>query len=133
MHRIEALHGGLDRPGKQRVTVCLGLGRVAGMKPLGFLTAMQDADGSWEQAIQASDQIRAGNGGFSEKAGDHCLGMHTCVCSAGAVQRYRIIANDLQAPLHFPLDGDTVFLSLPTTIIGAIVGDGESYVAHGRL
>lgn len=133
MYRIEALYGELDWPGKQGVAICLSLGRESGMKVMPFFTTIQDADGAGEQAIESSGEGRAGKGCFGVEIGDHCLGMYTRICPAGAVQRDWIIAYDLEAPFNFPLDGDAVFLSLPTTIIGSIIGDGESYVAHGRV
>lgn len=132
MNRVEALHGELNLPGEQGVGISLGFGREAGMKVMGYFATVQNADGTWEQAIEPSDEGRAGNGRFGVKIGDHCLGMNSRVCSTGAVQRDWMSTYDLEAPFNFPLDGDGIFLSLPTTIIGAIVGDGEFYVAHGR-
>jgi len=79
------------------------------MKIMVFFATIQDADGSWQQAIKSSDEGRAGNGGFGVEIGDHFLGMNTRICPAGTVQRDWIIDYDLEAPFNFPLDGDGIF------------------------
>lgn len=132
MQSIEALQGWLDRSGKEGVGVCLGLRRVTGMKPMGFLAGIKDTDRLREQGVESSAQGRAGNGGFGVKIGDHSLGVDTCICSAGAVQGYWMIGYDMETLFNLSLDGAGVFLSLPAAIACSVKGDKEFYVAHGR-
>ena len=119
-------------PAIQPITVSLAPRRPARIEIRADLLGAGDSNRRGKQRVQSALKFLRRQWRLRSKAPDLAKRVNAGVGAPGSMQNDVLLG---QAPEHsndFPLNGGLIGLNLPTVKIGAVVGDGELEIAHGK-
>lgn len=107
------------------IFICLSLDMVPGVKVQGDILDIFDQDIIPQEGIEPFFKGPRRDPGSGHKVTDLAQGMHARIGSAGGNEGHRMPQHDRQPILYGLLKGYGIFLSLPSMVVGSVIGQDK--------